>query len=240
MDTSNKMKQQISQALDADLSEMELNDLLQELRNVDRVSIVQTWDEYHMIGDVLRSDELDVQLSSNFASKLMARLDGEPTIIAPNKPNRLEENPRGSSVFAMNSSRYMAMTSMAAAVMVAFIMAPQIISSFQSHAGSPVIASKNDGNDSFNANVRLASNSNKELSSSENSVVRVDPTLQATAKSQAAKEVEFSQKLENQVEMLRDPRLDSYLQAHQKVSPTFETGARHIQRANVVSEQSEK
>jgi hypothetical protein len=53
--------------------------------------------------------------------------------------------------------------------------------------------------------------------------------------SQISKDAEFAPKLENQVEMLRDPRLDSYLLAHQKVSPSLDNGARYIQRANVVS-----
>ena len=41
--------------------------------------------------------------------------------------------------------------------------------------------------------------------------------------------------------MLRDPRLDSYLLAHQKASPSLDNGARYIQRANVTSStESEK
>ena len=242
MDMSNTMKQQISQAVDADLSDAQLQALLKQLRTDDRASLVQAWDEYHFIGDVLRSDDLDVSMSTDFTKKVMASLDAEPAILVPKTPIAPAEIASSSApnAVAANSSRYMAMTSMAAAVMVAFIMAPQIISSFQNRSAAPVMAAKSDAADSFNSNVRLASNYNKDTNGVDESVARTDSSGATNSKSQSPKEAEFAQKLENQVEMLRDPRLDSYLQAHQKVSPTFESGARHIQRANVVPEQSEK
>lgn len=242
MDTSNIMKQQISQAVDTDLSAVELQALLKELRTEERASLLQAWDEYHLIGDVLRSDDLDVPMSTDFTKRVMASLEAEPAILAPKMQTSNGEGAisLASSAAASNSSRYMAMTSMAAAVMVAFIMAPQIISSFQSHSAASSVVAKSDSLDSFGSNVRLASNSSKEPMTGDESATRIDLGVTPNVKSQLQKEGEFAQKLESQVEMLRDPRLDSYLQAHQKVSPTFESGARHIQRANVIPEQSEK
>ena len=242
MDTSNMKKQQISQAVDADLSAVELQALLKELRTEERASLVQAWDEYHLIGDVLRSDDLDVSMSTDFTKRVMASLEAEPAILVPKMQTSHGEGAisLASSAVASNSSRYMAMTSMAAAVMVAFIMAPQIISSFQNHSAASSVVAKSDSLDGFSSSVRLASNSSKEATNGDESATRVDSGVATNAKAQSQKEGEFAQKLESQVEMLRDPRLDSYLQAHQKVSPTFESGARHIQRANVIPEQSEK
>lgn len=242
MDTSDKLKQQVSQAVDADLSEEQLHQLIAQLRTTERKSLVNTWDEYHMIGDLLRSDELSVPLSPNFSAKVMKSLEAEPTMIAPVRAANHSGSDVQISTFPApaNAPRYLAITSIAAAVMVAFVMAPQIISSFNPAQLNSSSVAKTEPSDSFSNNVRLASNSRPDSSQIEDASQRNDPNTVNTSKNQAAKETEFAQKLENQVEMLRDPRLDSYLQAHQKVSPTFDISARHIQRANVVPEANEK
>ncbi|WMW82404.1 sigma-E factor negative regulatory protein [Undibacterium cyanobacteriorum] len=243
MDTSDKLKQQVSQAVDGDLSEEQLSQLIAQLRTADREVLVDTWNEFHMVGDLLRSDELSSPLSTNFSAKVMQSLDSEPILVRP---------PAGTSNYsrtqvpthelpaAANAPRYLAITSIAAAVMVAFVMAPQIIASFNPASINSNSMAKNESSDSFSNNVRLASNSRPDSTQLEDAAQRSDANNGNTSKSQTAKETEFAQKLENQVEMLRDPRLDSYLQAHQKVSPTFDSSARHIQRANVVPETNEK
>ncbi|HXE19863.1 MAG TPA: sigma-E factor negative regulatory protein [Castellaniella sp.] len=43
----------------------------------------QLWDTYHLIGDVMRSEELAIQPSSRFYARVSAALDGEPAIVAP-------------------------------------------------------------------------------------------------------------------------------------------------------------
>lgn len=243
MDTSDKLMQQVSQAVDSDLSEEQLNQLIAQLRTADRKALVDTWNEFHMVGDLLRSEELSSPLSANFSARVMESLDAEPTIVRP--PASSSNYSRGQVQAyevpaAANSSRYLAITSIAAAVMVAFVMTPQIIASFNPASINSNSMAKNESGDSFSNNVRLASNSRPDSTQVEEAAQRSDSNNGNTSKSQAAKETEFAQKLENQVEMLRDPRLDSYLQAHQKVSPTFDSSARHIQRANVVPETNEK
>ncbi len=42
---------------------------------------VEAWHEYHLIGDVMRGTPL---LSANFKENLMAKIDSEPTVLAPN------------------------------------------------------------------------------------------------------------------------------------------------------------
>ncbi|HEX7387242.1 MAG TPA: sigma-E factor negative regulatory protein [Castellaniella sp.] len=43
----------------------------------------QIWDTYHLIGDVMRSDDLAIQPSARFHARVSAALDAEPPIVAP-------------------------------------------------------------------------------------------------------------------------------------------------------------
>ena len=43
----------------------------------------QLWDTYHLIGDVLRSDELSITPSDKFYARLSKAIDDEPTVLAP-------------------------------------------------------------------------------------------------------------------------------------------------------------
>lgn len=43
----------------------------------------QVWDTYHLIGDVMRSEDLAIQPSSRFYARVSAALDAEPAIVAP-------------------------------------------------------------------------------------------------------------------------------------------------------------
>jgi len=45
----------------------------------------QVWDTYHLIGDVLRSEELAVKPSDLFYARLSKALDAEPSIVAPQR-----------------------------------------------------------------------------------------------------------------------------------------------------------
>lgn len=43
----------------------------------------QVWDTYHLIGDVMRSQDLAIQPSERFYARLTTALDAEPAIVAP-------------------------------------------------------------------------------------------------------------------------------------------------------------
>lgn len=43
----------------------------------------QVWDAYHLIGDVLRNDELAIKPSDLFYARLSRAIDDEPPIVAP-------------------------------------------------------------------------------------------------------------------------------------------------------------
>lgn len=204
----------ISSAIDGELSTKQLDELMSKIRADDADDLMVTWENYHVIGDVLRSDDLSVEFSSDFARKFSARLDAEPTILAP-----VNSEMRNGTDASKNKKRtYWSVVSIAATVMLAVMLAPQISPLLKLPGSTDIAATKVEQSDPFALpGVKLASNSNGNASSSQ------------------GKEGEFASKLENQVEMLRDPRLDSYLLAHQKVSPSFDNGARFVQRANVVT-----
>jgi sigma-E factor negative regulatory protein RseA len=49
------------------------------------------WNAYHLVGDAARSDEMAVAMSPDFFSKFSARLEAEPTIIAPAQADRQQQ-----------------------------------------------------------------------------------------------------------------------------------------------------
>ncbi|WP_322996817.1 sigma-E factor negative regulatory protein [Castellaniella sp.] len=48
----------------------------------------QVWDTYHLIGDVMRSQDLALQPSERFYARVSAALDAEPTVLAPARLGR--------------------------------------------------------------------------------------------------------------------------------------------------------
>ena len=209
----------ISSVIDGEATELQLDELLSRLKGEEGNQVKATWERYQELGDVLRSDDLAVTFSPDFSDKFSALLAAEPIVLALNK----SVNQSSLSLDkGTKKSAYWAVTSVAATVMLGFLMAPQIIPLLNPIGTSDISMSKAEKSDPFAVSgVKLASNANSSVNTSSNV--------------NSNKESEFAPKLENQVEMLRDPRLDSYLLAHQKVSPSFDNGARNIQRANVVS-----
>jgi sigma-E factor negative regulatory protein RseA len=201
----------ISAMMDGELSDAQWESALARLSDANNHDGNNTWELYHQIGDVLRSDDLAVTLSSGFSTRFSALLDAEPVILAP-KFDPVRESPTPTNVVNIKQprvSRYVAMTSMAAAAAVAFFMAPQIVPLFGAQSNSGMLVSKNEQPTKVPTDgIQLASNSN-------------------------IPEVQY--KPNEQIDMLRDPRLDSYLMAHQKFSPSIGNGTQFVTRANAVS-----
>jgi sigma-E factor negative regulatory protein RseA len=80
MNTKELSKEQISAFADGELSEAQADVVLAALRTEQGLA---AWNAYHLIGDAVRSDEMAVEMSPEFFSKFSARLDAEPTVIAP-------------------------------------------------------------------------------------------------------------------------------------------------------------
>lgn len=82
MKKDQEVRQQISELADGELDSSQLPLLLAELRTPEARS---HWDVYHRIGDVLRSEQMAAEPSAGFSRQLAARLEQEPTLLAPRR-----------------------------------------------------------------------------------------------------------------------------------------------------------
>jgi sigma-E factor negative regulatory protein RseA len=72
------MKQNISELMDGESFEDEADHLLDHLRSDS--ALKRDWSAYHLIGDVLRQPD---HIGSDLSAKINARLQNEPTVMAP-------------------------------------------------------------------------------------------------------------------------------------------------------------
>jgi sigma-E factor negative regulatory protein RseA len=135
MDTKSLVQERVSVFADGETSDEQLEIALADLRQEEAK---EAWELYHRIGDILRSDEMDVPFSSGFSSRMAASLAAEPTLIAP----KLASKP------ARSRARRFALPGVlaAAAAAVAFVGTPQLMVAFQGHpASAPALAVIADG-----------------------------------------------------------------------------------------------
>ncbi len=83
------MKQKISELMDGELGGGEAAGPLTALR--DEGEARDAWRSYHLIGDSMRDTGM---LSAGFAGRVTARLEKEPTVIAPARVAQLRQRPR--------------------------------------------------------------------------------------------------------------------------------------------------
>ncbi len=95
----------------------------------------QVWDTYHLIGDVLRSEELAIKPSDLFYARISKAIDAEPAIVAPHRR-------KSASVRIGLSSLAVA----AAVASVAWVAAPYF-STVPNVAPTQVLASASTGDD---------------------------------------------------------------------------------------------
>lgn len=213
MNTSTTQHESISALADGELDDAPLDAVLASLQVA---GSRQTWELYHQIGDVLRSDDLALKLSPDFATRFSAMLEAEPVIFAP---NALAKDPAATASRRNNYFGWAA-AGMTAAAMFALVLAPQLQHTLGGDSAPAIQISKAP---QAEGGVQLASNSGKTA----NLVASAD--TRDTAK-----------KLDEQPDMLRDPRIDSYLMAHQRFSPAISNGTQYVTRATAISSASEK
>lgn len=128
MNTKNMTQEQISAFTDGELPDAQFDIALAALREPDNYA---KWNVYHQIGDVLRSDDMAVEMSPDFMARLSKRLDDEPTIIAPvTQPQTGQQKSPGIAFVAAHPARPFLLRGMAAAAAVAaiaFIATPQLM-----------------------------------------------------------------------------------------------------------------
>jgi sigma-E factor negative regulatory protein RseA len=193
MNTKEMTREQISAFADAELPGEHVDILLAALRNKEEKA---DWDIYHQIGDVLRSDDMATELSPEFAARLSARLDAEPTIIAPSAVAPDPDSNRA----AVGKAKRWALPSMAAAAAmatVAFFATPQLMVAFKGN------------NEDTDPAAKMAAGTST-------------PAVVAASASEGV--------------VLRDPRIDDYLMAHQRISPSVYSTAQFARSANFAAD----
>lgn len=195
MKTKEMIREQISAFADGELADRQLDDAFAAVRQSEGRA---DWEIYHQIGDVLRSEDISVTLSPGFASRMAARLESEPEIIAiPDSNSTL--NP-----LAKHSLKRWALPSVAAAAAmatVAFVTTPQLM-----------VAMKHGP----------ATNADAGIASAQSTV---QPGATVTASVTAGM-------------VLRDPRIDDYLLAHQRFSPSVYSTTQYVRSATFATDSS--
>ncbi|TCS34341.1 RseA-like anti sigma(E) protein [Paucimonas lemoignei] len=209
METREKTQEQISALADDELSDSQIEVALAALRDPDARA---DWELYHQIGDILRSDDMAVTLSDGFSARMAARLEAEPVILAPQAaPNVAAASGHPALVERV---RRLAMPGMAAAAVATavFMTAPHML-----------VAKKESGSDNSPAVAMVAAKPAP-------AVVAV-PAVVGVA---ATEEREVA--VADQGEVLRDPRIDEYLMAHQRFSPSVYSSAQYARSATFANE----
>ena len=207
MNTYKMSGEKISALMDGEIDDDQVDHTLAALKKDD---IGESWGIYHQIGDVLRSSDMAIDMSSDFNSRFAARLSAEPTLLAPviaaNRDTnslspelQIKANPGNSRRWALPGM--VAATAMAA---VAFVATPQLMVAMQGTPASaeistPVASTSKDRSGAVeSANVTAASASGDVI--------------------------------------MRDPRIDDYLFAHQRFSPSLYSTAQYARSATFATE----
>jgi len=78
------MKETLSAWMDSELSEQQAGSLLPQLKQ--DAALRRNWDCYHLIGDALRGVQ-----GADLSARICARLDAEPTVLAPQRRSKQEQ-----------------------------------------------------------------------------------------------------------------------------------------------------
>jgi sigma-E factor negative regulatory protein RseA len=198
MTAKNFTHEQISAFADGEVADDQFDVIMAALKTPEGRD---RWAQYHEVGDVLRSEDMALTISSDFTSRLMARLDDEPTVVAPvamthDRATAAEISPVPAANNGIGKKRF-ALGGMAAAAVaaLAFVAAPQIM-----------VASKAGG------------------SSNENTAVATAGSEQKTAAASVAD-------AKGNGEILRSADVDEYLLAHQRFSPSVYSTAQYARSA---------
>lgn len=181
---SSSRGEQLSAFVDGEMAgdEQHLNAILSGLDQAGRTA----WSSYHLIGDVLRSDDLAMSpaASQSFMAGFAARFEAEPHVLAPAAlpAAASAHNGRVSRILALRRRVVPSLAVAAAAATLTWIVMPQMRSAGM--AGAPQIAAVQSAGDPVQ---RVAMNT-------------------APVQTVAAQDGNI----------IRDARLDEYLEAHQQ------------------------
>lgn len=134
----------------------------------------QNWELYHLIGDVMRSPNLALKLSSNLADQIAKRVDQEPVLVMPS-PQKLNVNPTTS-----RWQRFWPTLAMAAAVASVVWVARPVIDQMQGTQTAPQFARANNPSLATSARLNSYVRAHRDLSGP--AVVQARPSLDEVVK----------------------------------------------------------
>jgi sigma-E factor negative regulatory protein RseA len=215
MNAHKMSREQISALADNELADSHVDVALAALRQPEEQS---TWDVYHQIGDVLRSEDMAIAMRPDFSARMAARLAAEPVIIAPAFANQCVTPEKSSVNEKKRISRFKRFgifgAVAAAAASVAVITTPQLM-----------VAMK--GKSEVDATQITVATSNRPVSHA--SIIAASAPQSAVV----------SAATPSRGVVLRDPHIDEYLRAHQRFSPSIYSSAQFARSATLAHE-SEK
>ncbi|MES2933835.1 MAG: sigma-E factor negative regulatory protein [Pseudomonadota bacterium] len=233
MDAKEIMRENISSLVDGELENQQLDIILLALENDEYANI---WNAYHQIGDALRSDELAFTLSSDFSTRMSARLALEPelTNIESEVSARVNNVRLISDAGALKhgvislglAGRQRWGTAKKISIVGATATATAVAAMY--FAGSQLMVASNGSSTRKQTEIINASTVSA-LSE------RNDPT---TARNRNLSIIQSPSTTQGAI-MLRDPGIDDYLLAHQRVSPSIYSTAQYARSATFSSD-SEK
>jgi sigma-E factor negative regulatory protein RseA len=207
MNTNNMSREQISALADNELADSHIDVALAALRQPEQQA---TWDIYHQIGDVLRSDDMSIKMRPGFAARMAARLEAEPTIIAPafSAPSA---SPHGMNSKGNGNKRLKRFALpgaiAAAAASVALVAGPQLM----------VATTETSGQDK----TQVVASTKQPASHA--AIISASAPQSATVSASAS----------GAGTILRDPHIDEYLRAHQRFSPSVYSSAQFARSATL-------
>lgn len=161
------------------------------------------WADYHLVGDVLKSEDLAVDPAAEhaFLDRFSAAFASEPPLLAPHA-YKFNRN-------ALRARRFMPTLAAAAAVVVlTWVLVPH------QHGDAPAVATAQTA--ATAANTQGVTQTAMQAVPQQQEMDGVDVQRVAMAASSSGNDVATSAPAHEEVNMIRDAQLDQYLEAHQQ------------------------
>ncbi|MDY7578495.1 RseA family anti-sigma factor [Herbaspirillum sp. RTI4] len=203
---STDIKMQISALVDSEQLENSMHVSLAGLHNPDARA---AWDVYHQIGDVLRSDDMAFSFSDKFSARMWGLLEAEPTYITLKDSIATATHLNSTSVSGNNQSSRMTRRIAGSGVVTVIAVAALIFMVKPESSLHPVLTQVMLPASATNPvwPTVSATPSNKSLFLTADKLSADNEGLPGLAS------------LAQQGDVVRDPRIDNYLLAHQRFAP---------------------
>lgn len=209
MNAKERTQEQISALLDGEVADSQIEIALAALHTPEGLA---AWEAYHRVGDALRSDDMAFSMSADFTARLTARLEREPAIVAPvsatARKAQLGRQASGPHALPRSVFKRFAMPGMAAAAVVTavFVTTPHLLVTQQ-----------------------------EVVANAHSPIIMVANTDATSGDTQSSTSAAVAAPVDQDTVVLRDPRIDEYLMAHQRFSP-FLGSAQYARTATFAAE----